>query len=152
MKFLSNILISVSDVRTLIQYYVIYTSVATNQPSFSNIVVDICKIFFVISKIIKIQYIGTSHVRGIHWGCTGTNFLSYGRNRIRPELCIYSKYIESIESAWGISPPRNTNFPHWPLAFTPMNVCHFEYFHGECLISTVAQNKVHRRPTSWFFL
>jgi hypothetical protein len=36
--------------------------------------------------------------------------LEIARGRFRT---FNSKYIESIKSARGISPPRDTNFPHW---------------------------------------
>ena len=41
----------------------------------------------------------------------GLESLQSARGRF---LKFNSKYIESIEIARGISPPRNTNFPHWP--------------------------------------
>jgi hypothetical protein len=37
-----------------------------------------------------------------------------------------SKYIESIQSARGISPPRNTNFPHW----VPSSECLWSWSDG----------------------
>jgi hypothetical protein len=45
-----------------------------------------------------------------YWQSTWLESLEIARGRFRK---LNSKYTESIESAWRISPPHNTNFPHW---------------------------------------